>query len=165
MTRNAQAGESVRIEIDRRLAGHTEALARQDLEAALTLYTEDAIVRPANMEPVHGHAELGPFFTSWWAAVEVESVDYTTVELDVHGSRAYQIGTYTAVQRLPGESSGVPDRGSFMVVWERQADDSWKYHRGIFNSSLPSTETITSKGASPGRWPIGVQLITLPLTA
>lgn len=137
---------SVRAELELKLARHADAHARQDLETALDLYTEDAIVRPANMDPVHGHVGLRQFFANWWAAMEVESAEYTTLELDVHGGSAYQIGTYTGVQRLQGESVGIHDRGSFMIVWKLQGDDSWKYHRGIFNSSLPAAETITSKG-------------------
>ncbi len=136
----------VQEELELNLARHADAHARQDLETALDLYTEDAIVRPANMDPVYGHAGLREFFGNWWAAMEVQSVEYTTVELDIHGESAYHIGTYKAVQRPQSESVGVHDRGSFMLVWKLQGDESWKYRRGIFNSSLPAAETITSKG-------------------
>lgn len=143
---DADITNNVREEITKNLSGHADALARQDLDTVLDLYTEDAIVRPANMEPVHGHAELRSLFTNWWAAMAVKETEYSTEELDVHGDNAYQIGTYKTVLQLVGESTAVPDRGSFMVVWKRREDGSWKYHRGIFNSSLPATETITSKG-------------------
>ena len=142
-----ETAADVQREIEARLACHADAHSRQDLDAALQLYTEDAVVRPANMVPVRGHAELRTFFTNWWAAMSVRDVKYTTVELDVHGDKVYQIGTYSGVQQFHGQAAGVPDRGSFMIVWKRQGDGSWKYHRGIFNSSLPSSaETITSKG-------------------
>ena len=57
-----QSNDVVRKEIEERLAGHSDAHARLDLEAALQLYAEDAVVRPANMEPVRGHSALRLFF-------------------------------------------------------------------------------------------------------
>ncbi len=134
----------VRKEIERRLALHAEAHASQDLERALQLYTKDAVVRPANMEPVSGHSQLRQFFSKWWSAMTIEEIRYTTVELHVHSIAAYQIGTYEGVQKPHGQESKV-DRGSFMIVWNCQEDGSWRYHRGIFNSSLPVDVTITKK--------------------
>ena len=58
----SDATESIRAELELKLAQHADAHARQDLETALDLYTEDAVVRPANMDPVQGHAALGQFF-------------------------------------------------------------------------------------------------------
>ena len=107
----------VRKEIERRLALHAEAHASQDLERALQLYTKDAVVRPANMEPVSGHSQLRQFFSKWWSAMTIEEIRYTTVELHVHGIAAYQIGTYEGVQKPHGQESKV-DRGSFMIVLE-----------------------------------------------
>ena len=99
---------SVRAELELKLARHADAHARQDLETALDLYTEDAIVRPANMDAVHGHAGLRQFFSNWWTAMEVQSAEYTTLELDVHGESAYHIGTYTGVQTASGRECGSP---------------------------------------------------------
>ena len=137
--------EAVGLEISERLNMHSLALEQQDMEKALQLYTSDAIVRPANTEPVQGHEALRVFLQQWWATMAVKDVQYTTVELDLYDDKAYQIGTYTAVQQIPGQEE-VADRGSFMIVWERQNDGSWRYMRGIFNSSLPVSETIVDKG-------------------
>jgi ketosteroid isomerase-like protein len=136
---------TVQAEISTRLARHAAALERGDVDGALQLYTEDAVVRPANMEPVRGHDALRTFFTRWFAAMHLKDAAYTTEELDVHGDTAYQLGTYRGLMQPHGRP-GVPDRGSFTIVWKRQADSSWKYHRGIFNSSLPVEVTTASKG-------------------
>lgn len=135
----------VRTEIERRLAAHTEALAAADIDRCLELYTEDAVVRPANMEPVRGEADLRAFFEAWFDAMAVRDVEYATEELDVHEDRAYHIGAYVG-SYVPHGGAPVPDRGSFHIVWQRVSDGSWRYHRGIFNSSLPAETTITSKG-------------------
>lgn len=141
---SAQTPASDRADIESRLARHAIALASQNVDEALTLYTDDAVVRPANMEPVSGKAELRAFFTQWFAAMRMKDGKYTTVELDVHGDTAYQWGTYTFTVTPPGQDD-VHDRGSFAIVWKRQPDGSWRYHRGIFNSSLPAAETVTKK--------------------
>ena len=145
MSTSHTAVAEVQREIARRLENHAAALSRGDVEAALELYAPDAIVRPANMEPVRGHGSLRDFFTRWFAAMTLRDGVYATEELDVHGDTAYQLGTYRAVMEAHGQP-GAPDRGSFTIVWKRQPDGSWRYHRGIFNSSLPVERSTASKG-------------------
>lgn len=135
----SQSVAEVRDEITQRLERHAQALSRGDVEAALQLYTSDAIVRPANMDPVRGEAALREFFIRWFAAMAIKEVAYTTEELRVHGDMAYQIGTYRGTLEMPGPRS-VIDRGSFAIVWQKHPDRSWKYKHGIFNSSLPAAQ-------------------------
>lgn len=145
MSMNDAGVPEVQAEITKRLESHAAALARGDVEAALDLYAVEAVVRPANMEPVRGREALRQFFTRWFAAMTVKDGAYTTEELDVHGDTAYQAGTYRGVMHPHGQP-GIQDRGSFVIVWKRQRDGSWKYHRGIFNSSLPVDPNTASKG-------------------
>ena len=140
----ADDAAKVRAEAESRLARHAVAVSNQDVGAALELYSVDAVVRPANMEPVRGKAALRGFFTAWFAAMAVKDAAYETDEFDVHGDTAIHIGTYKGTLHVPGVPA-VFDRGSFTIVWKRQADGTWRYHRGIFNSSLPADQTITKK--------------------
>jgi ketosteroid isomerase-like protein len=134
----------VRAEVESRLARHAVALANQDVDGALELYAEDAVVRPANMDPVRGKAALRGFFGAWFSAMAVKDGAYTTEEFDLWGDKAIQIGTYRGDVHVPG-APVVVDRGSFTIVWRRQGDGSWRYQRGIFNSSLPANQTVTRK--------------------
>ena len=135
---------SVRAEVEARLARHAAAVGAHDVPTALDLYAEDAIVRPANMEPVRGKAALKDFFTGWFAAMTIKGASYTTDELDVFGDRAVHIGTYKGTVVIP-EMPPIQDRGNFTIIWKRQADGSWRYHRGIFNSSLPPDNPAARK--------------------
>ena len=108
--------DDIRREIEERLARHADAHARQDLDTAPQLYTHDAVVRPANMGPVRGHAELRTFFANWCAAMMVKEVAYSTEELDVHGDTAYHIGAYTGVQQPHGQARTF-DRGRLHDRW------------------------------------------------
>jgi ketosteroid isomerase-like protein len=140
------ANAVVQTEIEARLARHAQALAQGDVEACLQLYTADAIVRPANMEPVRGHEALREFFSRWFGAMRIHNAKYTTDELEVAGDSAYQIGRYEGEVHANGQAGAFSDRGSFSIVWKRQPDGGWKYHRGIFNSSLPPDPATSSKG-------------------
>jgi uncharacterized protein (TIGR02246 family) len=140
----AQDTAKVRTEVEGRLARHASAVAAQDVATALDLYAEDAVVRPANMDPVRGKAQLREFFRQWFAAATVKDASYATEEFEVFGEKALHIGSYRGTAVLPGVSP-VVDRGSFTIVWTRQADGTWRYHRGIFNSSLPPDQTMTRK--------------------
>lgn len=137
--------DAVRTEIENRLARHADSLARGDVDAALQLYTTDAIVRPANQEPVRGHDGLRRFFTSWFAAMTLSNGRYVTDELFVYQNHAFHLGTYHFTG-VPTGGEPVRDRGSFTIVWERQVDGGWLYSRGLFNSSLPPHGGIDRKG-------------------
>src|SRR5688500_6006972 len=84
----------VRAEAEARLARHAAAVANQDVSAALELYTDDAVVRAANMDPVRGKASLRGFFTAWFAAMTLKDAGYTTEEFELCGDKAIQIGAY-----------------------------------------------------------------------
>jgi uncharacterized protein (TIGR02246 family) len=135
---------SVRTEVEARLARHAAAVGAHDVSAALDLYAEDAIVRPANMEPVRGKTALKDFFTGWFAAMTIKDASYATDELDVVGDRALHIGTYKGTVVIPG-APPIQDRGNYTIIWKRQADGSWRYHRGIFNSTLPPANPAARK--------------------
>ena len=135
---------SVRTEVESRLARHAVALSSQDVNAALELYADDAVVRPAHMEPVRGQAALRDFFAAWFAAMALKDGAYTTDEFELCGTKALHIGTYKGTLHVPGLPA-VADRGSFTIVWKQQPDCTWRYHRGIFNSSLPTDATIARK--------------------
>jgi uncharacterized protein (TIGR02246 family) len=131
-----QDAGKLRADIEARLAHHASALAKSDLATALTLYAEDAVVRPANTEPVRGSKALRTFFQQWLAAMKIRDVTYTTEEFEVLGEKAIYIGAYNATVEVSGTGPAT-DRGSFTVIWKQQPDGAWLYHRGIFNSSLP----------------------------
>lgn len=135
---------AARSAIDARLEEHGKTLARKDLEAALLLYTDDPIVRPANSPPLRGHAAARAFMTEWFAAMEIKSVKYTTEELELFGDKAYQIGTYEGQLQLPGQAE-FSDHGSFMALWVRGADGVWRLHRNIFASSQPADQSYRAR--------------------
>lgn len=126
----------VQTEIEDRLKRHLDAVSRGDANGALQVFADDAIVRPANVEPIRGVAALREFFERTFAAMTVGAANFFTEELYLYESQAFQFGTYDfRVAHHGGDRDA--QRGSFAIVWKRQRDGTWRYHRGIMNSSLP----------------------------
>lgn len=126
----------VQIEIEERLRSHAEALSRQDMDAALELFANDAVMKIANTEPLCGPQELREFFERLFAAMHVGSGRFFTEELYLYDGLAFHFGTY---EFTSSRTRSVQERGGFAIVWRRQRDGSWRYHRGVLNSSLPRT--------------------------
>ena len=108
----------------------SEALARGDAVAAAAVYGEGATLLPPHSEPVIGREAIEGF---WRGGIEIglRSVELDTVELDVAGDLAYEVGRYRlVVERKDGASTR--ELGSHVVVHRRQADGSWKWAVEIF---------------------------------
>lgn len=125
---------AVQAEIEDRLRQHLEALARHDTDAALELFAKDAILRPANAEPLRGVAALREFFERAFAAMSFGDGRFFTEELYLYDSMAFHFGTYQ-LSAGPVDGGGIREKGSFAIVWRRDRDGAWRYRRGVLNSS------------------------------
>lgn len=128
------AVSAVQIEIEERLRSHAEALSRQDMDGVLDLFASSAVMNLANTEPLSGMQELREFFERLFAAMHIGAGRFFTEELYLYDGIAFHFGTYEFTSAQTGD---VQEKGGFAIVWGRQRDGSWRYHRGILNSSLP----------------------------
>jgi len=103
--------------------------AVSDVAGLAACYTEDAQMLVANMEIICGRPAIQSVFK--FTAVRGHTLEFDTVELDVQGSKAVEIGRYT---RRRGDGSAF-DRGKYMVVWKR-VGERWLIHRDMFSTSL-----------------------------
>ena len=108
------------------------ALARGDAADAAAVYTEDGQALPPNGEIATGRAAIQAI---WQGAIEmgVKAATLTSIELKHSGAAAYEVGKYT----LLGERGERLDTGKYIVIWQ-QEDGQWKWHRDIWNSSMPA---------------------------
>ncbi len=112
--------------------GFLEAFARGDAAGAAAVYTEDAAILPPNGETMNGRAAIQGF---WQGALDMGLVGATleTTELETYPTGAVEVGKYT----LSVAGGQVADQGKYIVVW-KQEGGAWKWHRDIWNSSLPA---------------------------
>lgn len=128
------AVSAVQMEIEERLRAHAEALSRRDMDGVLELFSNDAVLKPANTEPLRGAQELREFFERLFAAMHLVHGRFFTEELYLYDVIAFHFGTYEFTSTRTGH---VQEKGGFAIVWRKGRDGSWRYHRGVLNSTLP----------------------------
>jgi len=106
-----------------------DAVARDDMAAAASVYTDDATVLPPDSPPVSGRANIQAFWTGARAALGVRAVTLTTKHLEIRGDCAHEIGE--AALSVPTGTAIV----KYVVVWHRQRDGSWRWHWDIWNAN------------------------------
>ena len=111
--------------------------AMNDITGIAACYTEDAQMLAANMEVIVGRASIQSVFK--FTAVQGHVLEFQTQELDVRGTIAVEIGSYTRKRR----DGSIFDRGKYMVVWKRIAG-TWLIHRDMFSTSLAKSAALTA---------------------
>ena len=106
-----------------------ELFAVNDVPGIAACYTEDAQMLVANMEVIAGRPAIQSVFK--FTGVPGDTLEFDTLELDVQGTKALEIGRYI---RKRGDGSAF-DRGKYMVVWKR-VGERWLIHRDMFNTSV-----------------------------
>lgn len=99
-------------------------------KAARDAYTADARVLPPDMPMVRGRAAIEPFWVGVAARMGVEKVQLTTLELEVHGQVAHEIGQATLTLK-----DGQQAAAKFCVLW-KQEQGEWRWDVDIWNNGV-----------------------------
>ena len=116
----------------------SKAAVSKDVDKTISYYAADAVVMPPNaaaattketIRKVWSEALTAPGATMSWKA--------TKVEVAKSGDIGFVSGTY---EYSMNDAVGKPinDKGKYLVVWEKQADGSWKCRADIWNSDMPA---------------------------
>jgi len=108
------------------------AFSRGDAAGLAATYTSNGQAFPTNSDIIEGRTALQGF---WQVVLDmgIKSATLETIELDIQGNAAIEIGKYT----LQGAGGQILDAGKYLVVW-KQEDGQWKWHRDIWNTSMPA---------------------------
>jgi uncharacterized protein (TIGR02246 family) len=104
-----------------------EAVQRRDLERMASVYTANAIALPPGGPIVQGRENIKRLWGSALEEMGVKSVKIETVDLQLVGDLACEVGRATL--GLPAGPSSV----KFVVVWKKE-DGQWRVHRDIWNA-------------------------------
>ncbi len=111
-------------------ATFVSALGRADTEALAGLYTADATLLPPASAPITGREAIRRF---WQAGLDagIVAIRLQAAGLDHDTRLAYELGGYE-LRLEPTGSNTVVDRGSYLLLYERQDDGSWRRRIEIF---------------------------------
>jgi ketosteroid isomerase-like protein len=109
-----------------------EAFLRGDASVIAAGYTDDAQWLVPNVPVIHGKAAI----EGVWRQIVGSGGNTLRIEiLEVQeaGAWAYEVGRFTA----SAPDGTVANAGKYIVIWQLQADGTWKTHRDIFNWDVP----------------------------
>jgi ketosteroid isomerase-like protein len=121
--------EGVRRIMESTNARHAEAFNRGDVAGFARVYAEDARILPPDAEPIDGRAAIEQFWAGAARQLGIRDLRLISDEVEVLGERAYEQGRF---EFMTGQG---PARGKFIVVWRREPDGEWRWHRDIWNLS------------------------------
>jgi ketosteroid isomerase-like protein len=125
---NADAAQ-IRADVDR----YVELTLAGDFAGVAQMFTSGGVVMPPNAEAVESRVDIQAFLEAFPTITTFTS---TAVYVGGSGDFAYARGTYSLLMTVEGADTPTPDRGKWMVVYERQADGSWLAASEIWNSDL-----------------------------
>jgi len=108
------------------------AICNGDAVAAGVAYTEDARLFAPSTELIEGRSSIERFWRTG-IGVGVSSAELEPLALKHACGLAYEVGRYAL--HLEAEGDGEPvDRGTYLVVHERQPDGRWRRAAEMFHA-------------------------------
>lgn len=111
-------------------ARFTAAIRGGDPVAAAAAYATDARLQAPSSDLIEGRTGIASF---WRAGLDagIRDMDRVPARIDQHGSVAYETGHYT-IRLRPRGGGSVVDRGTYLVVHQREADGAWRWAAEAF---------------------------------
>ncbi len=112
----------------------TEAVKVKDLEALVSLYTDDATILPEEGESVSGKDAVRAFYRDWFAKSD-KLIEEKFENINSSQSGNLIIDSTKFSGTLVKDGKEVPFRGKRLVVWTHEFKGPWKISRDMWNKS------------------------------
>ena len=123
---NAGAGDA-KAAVEQVEQAVLEAFQAKDLNRLAGYYGEDATVMMAGQAPAKGGEEIKKSLAGFMSDPNFSlSFDNESTRIAGSGDLAYTRGTYTVSYTNPQTKQKQSERGSYVSVFEKAADGSWK---------------------------------------
>ena len=124
----------VRKAIEAMTAKSEQDMVAGTWDTTLANYTDDAVSMPDFMPMAKGKQAIKEEYTRMMGSgMKFTKVDFTTMEVNVSGEYAYEIGTYTMTFEMPPMGQ-MTDAGKYVTVYQQAKDGSWKVKVETWNS-------------------------------
>lgn len=112
-----------------------ETLRNNNVPAFISHIDDDAIIAPPGDQPVSGKKAVEQWYKDFLTKYRTSSLNLTSKEVFVGETWATEFGRFDwGLQPVDG-SPVLLDHGSYMQVWRRQPDGTWRFAREVWNSS------------------------------
>jgi ketosteroid isomerase-like protein len=123
------ADAEVAQQLDQRLRAYEQALMGGNAVQIQGFWTDDSRVLVPGTDLTG--SELVSFIEDFFAAGgSVQSVEFRTADVFVHGDAAYELGQYEEVGQLAGQDPEYVS-SNYFLRWERQPDGNWRIDRFV----------------------------------
>lgn len=116
---------------------YATSLEAGDVDAWISLWTDDGVQMPPGVPPVIGKANIRAGLLFQLSLFTFNDFQINTAEVRRSGDLAFARGTYTVTLLPVGGGPGIFVDGKFMTIFEKQQGGAWKIHRDAFNSNVP----------------------------
>lgn len=141
----SSGGDSARYEADVQAILDLEqnvfdAQIAGDFEAWLSFFVEDAIVMAPNLPALTSKEAVREWYAPYFEQFDLHE-ESDEREVEVAGDWAYIRAHWIWTLTPKGGGEAEKDTGNSIWILRRQADDTWKIARGIYNSERPMLES------------------------
>jgi uncharacterized protein (TIGR02246 family) len=131
--------DSVRREIEASNARFVDAMNRGDTVGMYADFARDAVLMMNGSPALRGRVAITQTLNRMMTQATLKDPKFHIDDVILGGDLAIETGSYDWTV-VPKQGKPVPDKGKYVVVWQRQADGSLKIIRDISNSdSAPPT--------------------------
>ena len=110
----------------------------KDASKLIAHYTDDASLMAPGMPASHGKEAIGKVLKEMVSDSALSlKFQASRVEVARSGDIGYSEGSYTMTMTDPATKKPVNDKGSYVTVYKKQADNSWKAVSDIATSEMP----------------------------
>ena len=109
---------------------HKQNALSSDWVADALLYTKDAVRLPPGGDPIKGRITIQE---SLEAIDTILAFTPEIIELDGYGHIAYVWVKYSFTSIAVGSSEPIVSSGKSLMILKKQHDNSWKFHRVMWN--------------------------------
>jgi ketosteroid isomerase-like protein len=121
----------------------------KNLEGLLGHYSDDAYLA-AGGPAANGSTQIRKAYSDALSD-NYFSVEFASDKMDVSGDLAYSRGHYTSKHQDPKTHNLVTDSGSYLTVYKKQADGSWKAVEDFTTADPTQTKSEPVKAAKPAK--------------
>lgn len=102
----------------------------------LAYIAEDGVILRDNSFPSKGKESLRNYYSGKSDTSFTLTWEPIYADIAASGDLGYSYGTYTATEKVSGEVS----RGTYVTVWKKQSDGSWKFVLDTGTEGLPDSQ-------------------------